>query len=198
MDLGPAFLLTGFKVIDKESEGTQTDNPICSSRSTPYPFLPCSVAKEGDIYRLPQPSSLLTASRVTQWCSLAARSEDKSRVMSVYFRPVSVYLESWFDSPYVLLGKVIASGRRPSQRYWSLHFPITSPFPWPIPSLEVVIGIRLNVSLPLWVSRNTLTSSEGPFMNHLQYTLPSISCQYPDQYRASPSNHSYKSKQPMT
>lgn len=58
MYLGLAYLFTSFKVIDKESEGTQMDNPICSSRPTLHPFLPYSVAKEGDIYRLPQPSSL--------------------------------------------------------------------------------------------------------------------------------------------
>ena len=59
MDLGSAYLLTDSKVIDKENEGTQMDSPICPSTSTRHPFLPDSVAKEGDITdtstRLPCP-----------------------------------------------------------------------------------------------------------------------------------------------
>lgn len=67
MNPGPVYLLTGFKVIDKEGEGTQMDNPffftqmdnpICSFRAILHPFLLYSVAKEGDLYRSPQPNSL--------------------------------------------------------------------------------------------------------------------------------------------
>ena len=67
MDLGPAYILTGSKVIDKENEGTQMGSPICSSRSTVHPFLPYSVAKEGDIHWLSQPRSFPS----DYWLSLA-------------------------------------------------------------------------------------------------------------------------------
>lgn len=53
MDLGPAYLLTGSRVIEKENEGTRMDSPVHPSISTLHPVLPSPVAKEGDIYRLP-------------------------------------------------------------------------------------------------------------------------------------------------
>lgn len=58
MDLGPIYLPTGTKVIDKENESTQMNSPIYPSIFTLHPFLPSSVAKEDDIYRSPRPVSL--------------------------------------------------------------------------------------------------------------------------------------------
>lgn len=58
MNIGPIYLLTGAKVLDKENEGTQMNSPIYLSIFTLHPFLPSSVAKEGDIYRSPQLVSL--------------------------------------------------------------------------------------------------------------------------------------------
>lgn len=58
MNIRPIYLLTGAKVLDKENEGTQMNSPIYLSIFTLYPFLPSSVAKEGDIYRSPQLVSL--------------------------------------------------------------------------------------------------------------------------------------------